>query len=112
TTYSNRRNLCTFRTTLAPEDVSDGDLMTADAIAAKTSGHARGEVPIGCTHLTMFIDVQAKALFWLVVAWEADFTGYVIDYGTEPVPEVSASHRQIVPASATRETQRSERNRV
>ena len=32
----------------------------------------------------MFIDVQAKALFWLVVAWEEDFTGNVIDYGTEP----------------------------
>jgi hypothetical protein len=32
----------------------------------------------------MFIDVQAKALFWLVAAWESDFTGYVLDYGTEP----------------------------
>jgi hypothetical protein len=41
-------------------------------------------VAIGCTHLTMFIDVQAKALFWLVAAWEDDFTGGVIDYGTEP----------------------------
>src|SRR5690606_29608673 len=36
------------------------------------------------THLTMFVDVQAKALFWLVAAWESDFTGYVLDYGTEP----------------------------
>jgi hypothetical protein len=32
----------------------------------------------------MFIDVQGKALFYLVAAWEDDFTGYVIDYGTEP----------------------------
>lgn len=67
-----------------PEDVPDDDLMTADAIAAKINGHTRGEVPIGCTHLTMFIDVQQKVLFWLVAAWEDDFTGYVIDYGTEP----------------------------
>jgi len=64
-----------------PEDVPDDDLLTADQIAAKVNGHARGEVPIGCTHLTMFIDVQAKALFWLVAAWEDDC---VIDYGTEP----------------------------
>jgi len=67
-----------------PEEHADDDLLTADQIAAKTNGLKRGEVPIGCTHLTMFIDVQAKALFWLVAAWEDDFTGYVIDYGTEP----------------------------
>jgi len=63
---------------------SDDDLLTADAIAAKVNGHAKREVPIGCTKLTMFIDVQGKALFWLVAAWEDDFTGYVVDYGTEP----------------------------
>lgn len=55
-----------------------------DAIAAKLSGHARGEVPLTCTHLTAFIDVHEKALYWLVAGWEAGFGGYVIDYGTEP----------------------------
>ncbi|NLW87385.1 MAG: hypothetical protein GXY38_10975, partial [Planctomycetes bacterium] len=40
--------------------------------------------PIGASHLTMFIDVQAKLLFHAVVAWEDDFTGYVVDYGTYP----------------------------
>lgn len=67
-----------------PEEQADSELLTADQIAAKTNGHRRGEIPIGCTHLTMFVDVQAKALFWLVAAWENDFTGYVVDYGTEP----------------------------
>jgi hypothetical protein len=67
-----------------PEEKADEDLLTADQIAAKVNGMKRGEVPIGCTHLTMFIDVQQKALFWLVAAWEDDFTGCVIDYGTEP----------------------------
>ncbi|MDX2199592.1 MAG: terminase gpA endonuclease subunit, partial [Phycisphaerae bacterium] len=67
-----------------PEEQADADLLTAEQIAAKTNGQRRGEVPIGCTHLTMFVDVQAKALFWLVAAWENDFTGYVVDYGTEP----------------------------
>ncbi|MGD9692375.1 MAG: terminase gpA endonuclease subunit [Phycisphaerales bacterium] len=67
-----------------PEEQAEDDLLTAEQIAAKVSGHARGEVPIGCTRLTMFVDVQGKALFWLVAAWEDDFTGYVVDYGAEP----------------------------
>ena len=44
----------------------------------------RGEVSIGCNHLTMFIDVQQKMLFFVVVAWEDDFTGFVVDYGAYP----------------------------
>lgn len=68
-----------------PEDSgADDDLLTADQIAAKTNGYERGEVPVGCSHLTMFIDIQGKALFYLVAAWEDDFTGHVIDYGTYP----------------------------
>jgi hypothetical protein len=67
-----------------PEVQAEDDLLSTDAIAAKVSGHARGEVPLGCTRLTMFVDVQGKALFWLVAAWEDDFTGYVVDYGVEP----------------------------
>jgi len=67
-----------------PEVEVADDLPSADQIAAKVSGHARGLVPLGCSHLTMFVDVQGKALFYMVAAWEDDFTGYVIDYGTEP----------------------------
>src|SRR5690606_19034607 len=55
-----------------------------DQIAAKTNRMQRGEVPVGCNHLSVFIDVQANLLFYLVAAWEEDFTGYVIDYGTWP----------------------------
>jgi phage terminase large subunit GpA-like protein len=32
----------------------------------------------------MFIDVQANLLYFVVAAWEDNFTGYVIDYGTYP----------------------------
>jgi phage terminase large subunit GpA-like protein len=39
---------------------------------------------LGCSALTLFIDVQQKALFWMLCGWEQDFTGYVIDYGTWP----------------------------
>jgi len=67
-----------------PEAEGDADLLTADQVAAKTNGHVRGEVPLAASHLTMFIDVQGKLLFHTVVAWEDDFTGYVVDYGTYP----------------------------
>ncbi len=67
-----------------PETKADDDLLTVHQIASKTNGLKRGDVSIGCTRITMFIDVQAKVLFWLVAAWEDDFTGYVIDYGAWP----------------------------
>ena len=67
-----------------PQEEGEGDQLSADAIAAKTNGLQRGVVPIGASHLTMFIDVQGKLLFHTVVAWEDDFTGYLVDYGTYP----------------------------
>jgi hypothetical protein len=67
-----------------PEEIPDDDLLTADQIAEKTNRLKRGEVTIGCNHLTMFIDVQATLLFYVVAAWEDDFTGYVLDYGSYP----------------------------
>lgn len=70
-----------------PEVDADDDLLTAEQIAAKTNGMPRRVVPISCTRATAFIDVQGKLLFWLVVGWEDDFTGYVLDYGAWPDPK-------------------------
>jgi hypothetical protein len=67
-----------------PVDAGTDDELTADQIASKVNRMHRGSVPIGCNHLTMFVDVQASLLFYMVAAWEDDFTGYVIDYGTFP----------------------------
>ena len=67
-----------------PEDAGTDDELTADQIAGKTNRMPRRSVPIGCNHLTMFIDVQASLLFFVVAAWEDDFTGYVVDYGSFP----------------------------
>ncbi len=58
--------------------------LTADQVAEKITGRPRGEVPLAATRLTAFIDVHDKLLYWCVCAWEEDFTGYVIDYGTFP----------------------------
>jgi len=67
-----------------PETQVEEDELSVDDIVAKLSGMRRGEIAINCNHLTMFIDVQQKLLFYLVAAWGDDFSGYVVDYGVYP----------------------------
>ncbi|MGQ9918686.1 MAG: terminase gpA endonuclease subunit [Bryobacteraceae bacterium] len=67
-----------------PDETPQDNELTADQVAAKVNRMRRGEVPIGCNHVVMFVDVQQSLLFFVVAAWEEDFTGYVIDYGTYP----------------------------
>ena len=59
-------------------------MLTADEMVQKLNGYQRGVVPLGCSALTLFIDVQQKALFWMVCGWEPNFTGFIVDYGTWP----------------------------
>jgi hypothetical protein len=60
------------------------DVLTMRMVCDKSNGRPGREVPLTCTKLTMFIDVHNKLLYYCVVAWQEDFTGYVIDYGTFP----------------------------
>ena len=62
----------------------DEEFWTADQISAKLSGYARRVVPPGCQWVTAFVDVHARLLYWMVCAWERNFTGYVLDYGVTP----------------------------
>ncbi|MGL6194430.1 MAG: terminase gpA endonuclease subunit, partial [Thermoguttaceae bacterium] len=64
---------------------TEGDeSMSAEEIAGKLNGYEHCMVPLDCQYVTTFIDVQQKALFYLTCAWERNFSGYVIDYGTFP----------------------------
>jgi hypothetical protein len=67
-----------------PEVKASDNELTTDQIAGKLNRIDRHLVPIGANHLTMFVDVQATLLFYCVIAWEDDFTGYLVDYGTYP----------------------------
>ncbi len=58
--------------------------LTLTDIIHKLSGYGQGEVPTNVAKLTAFVDVQDESLWWIVIAWTADFTGYVIDYGIWP----------------------------
>ena len=67
-----------------PEDLGSDEQLTVDGIVNKLNGHSRGSIPVSANHLTMFIDVQKTLLFFVVCAWDDDFTGTVIDYGAWP----------------------------
>ena len=53
---------------LPQDDNLPPGFLTADAILKKTSGLERGVCPIGTTHLSAFIDVQGRLLYWMVCA--------------------------------------------
>ena len=67
-----------------PEDLGTDEQLTVDGIVNKLNGHVQRTVPVSANHVTMFIDVQKTLLFYVVCAWDDDFTGYVIDYGAWP----------------------------
>lgn len=58
--------------------------VTATYIATKYSGHDRYRVPDDATKITAMIDVHGDVLYYGLVAWSMDFSGWVIDYGTWP----------------------------
>jgi phage terminase large subunit GpA-like protein len=67
-----------------PADGSDVELLTAEQIVQKVNGRKAADVPTSASQLTMFVDVHDKLLYWMVCAWESNFTGYVVEYGTYP----------------------------
>ena len=67
-----------------PEASIGSPTLTADQIAAKLNNRDRASLPEECDHLVAFVDVQGEMLFYVVLGVAADFTGWVVDYGTEP----------------------------
>lgn len=64
--------------------VNDDAALKPAEIGSRLNRLPRGTVPEDATHVTAFIDVQGKLLYWLVAAWRSDFTGAILDYGTYP----------------------------
>ncbi|MDR1493061.1 MAG: phage terminase large subunit family protein [Planctomycetaceae bacterium] len=65
------------------EDLGE-EMLTIDQIMEKVNGYKRELIPQSCQLLTMFIDVHQNVLYWMQAAWEQNFTGSIIDYGTWP----------------------------
>jgi hypothetical protein len=72
------------------------NVLTPKQVSERFNGRRRGEAPLACSRLSAFIDVQKEILFWCACAWQDDFTGFVIDYGT--FPDQKRSHFSAVTA--------------
>jgi len=73
-----------------PYDDSITDLSNIDKniILAKIGKRVRGVVPEGTEdRLTVFIDLHKFILYWSAFAWREDRQGYLVDYGSIPVPQ-------------------------
>lgn len=66
------------------DEASDQDQITVELVMSKLNRMECGSVPGAVSHVTAFVDVMHKALYWMVCGWEPDFTGYILDYGTFP----------------------------
>ena len=62
----------------------DDEVLTVAQVMDAVNGRPRREAPLRAQHMTAFIDLHDNILFYVICAWEEDFTGYVIDYGTYP----------------------------
>lgn len=56
----------------------------SDMICNRVNGYKRGDIPQEATYLVAGIDVQKTVLFWMVMALNEQFTGWVVDYGVWP----------------------------
>lgn len=66
------------------EKFGANDDLDLDTILQKYNNIEQYHLPLGCQAITAFIDVHQKLLFYVVVAWESNFTGYIIDYQAWP----------------------------
>lgn len=67
-----------------PDDDGAEEKITVQAVWDKMDGRKRRELPTAAEHVTAYIDVQGKLLYYAVCAFSEDFTGAVIDYGAFP----------------------------
>lgn len=69
---------------LPPFDAEATKIITADEVVTRMNRLPRGMVPMKADHLTAFIDVHGRLLYWMVCWWKQDATGGIVDYGTWP----------------------------
>ena len=83
--YSNRDTFYSEYMNQPLDEISENEIrIEPQEIIAKVSGLPRYAVPQECTRVVAYIDVQAKILPYVVMAFSDDGTGHVIDYGTYP----------------------------
>jgi hypothetical protein len=67
-----------------PIDLAAAKELQPALVAARLSGLPRFEVPREASRLAAFIDVGGELLWYAVAAWDGQFGGAVVDYGSWP----------------------------
>jgi len=63
---------------------AEAGALTSNEVTHKVDGLRGGVVPSGVEWLTAFVDVHETLLYWAVCAWQPNFSGTVLEYGTHP----------------------------
>lgn len=68
-----------------PKSLIDSlQIMKSEDFAKKLNRVPRRIVPVGCTKVVSYVDIHKEILYYVTMAFEENFTGHVIDYGTLP----------------------------
>ncbi|KKN53094.1 hypothetical protein LCGC14_0606060 [marine sediment metagenome] len=80
------RELCQFVHCI-PYEEPEVELTPLDAaaLAKRTAGYKKGIVPPGCIGISVGVDTGKRQLDWTAIAWLANGSGFVIDYGEQTV---------------------------
>lgn len=62
----------------------DLEMLTAEEIARKATNWERGVIPPNCVEITAMTDIQQNFLVTMIVAWSAEFTGFIVDFFATP----------------------------
>lgn len=67
-----------------PLEASEDYALNEEEISQRINDLRRGVVDDRAETLTAMIDVQKEMLFYTVIAWRKDFSGWIVDYGGFP----------------------------
>ena len=81
------------------QESASTDLPSFEGLEAKLTRLDSGVAPVWATKITCGIDVQKRMLFYVVAAWDDEFTGTVIEYGA--FPEQGRTYYTYAEASPT-----------
>jgi hypothetical protein len=68
-------------------DQAELEVLTVEQISEKINRRPQAKIPTACSKLVLYIDVHKKLLYFTAIAFEPNFTGYVVDYGAYPDPK-------------------------
>lgn len=66
------------------DTIANAEKLSIEHIFAKINNRNRYEIPISSHLVATYIDVQKTCLYYMTVAYDESFNGYVIDYGSFP----------------------------